>query len=295
MFIFQSVSRYWSTLYTGRPCEKRGYRVCSESHNNLDVAGVKGDAPQTAPPQRVADAEERRPPWYRATDDVATEGRQSQPPFGGVRSFGSFRERPVAGDIDWPDKRISRSPQALREDHSAWRRPSDTGPFSLAQPKTALLLQERQMGVPSGRIPTTHILTPPAGAICGHAENERFCLALARAHGPPVASRNAACIGPQVGTSQKRNICQPNRFARCQANNALPRFIDHASSERLRLYLAAGQQLSRTCQPKAPEPHSGLPPPCTGQFTAVSRVTRTVAGQAGMRVASASATPRKPI
>jgi serine/threonine-protein kinase HipA len=35
-------------------------------------------------------------------------------------------------------------------------------------------------GVPSGRIPTTHILKPPTGEWDGHAENEHFCLQLAR-------------------------------------------------------------------------------------------------------------------
>jgi len=47
----------------------------------------------------------------------------------------------------------------LREDHSAWRIPRDTGQFSLAgaQPKTALLFDNNRWGVPSGRVPTTHI------------------------------------------------------------------------------------------------------------------------------------------
>ena len=64
----------------------------------------------------------------------------------------------------------------LREDQSAWRRPGDTGQFSLAgaQPKTALLLQDGRWGVPSGRIPTTHILKPPSADFDGHAENEHF-------------------------------------------------------------------------------------------------------------------------
>jgi serine/threonine-protein kinase HipA len=41
--------------------------------------------------------------------------------------------------------------------------------------------------VPSGRIPTTHILKPPTGEFDGHAENEHFCLELARTLGLPVA------------------------------------------------------------------------------------------------------------
>jgi hypothetical protein len=64
-------------------------------------------------------------------------------------------------------------------------RGSDTGQFSLAgaQPKTALLFERKRWGVPSGRIPTTHILEPPTGEWDGHAENEHFSLQLARALG----------------------------------------------------------------------------------------------------------------
>lgn len=66
--------------------------------------------------------------------------------------------------IEWLDEpEIANRLQALREDHAAWRLPRDTGQFSLAgaQPKTALLLQDSRWGIPSGRIPTPHILKPP--------------------------------------------------------------------------------------------------------------------------------------
>jgi serine/threonine-protein kinase HipA len=80
----------------------------------------------------------------------------------------------------------------LRADHSAWRAASDTGQFSLAgaQPKTALLFERRRWGVPSGRIPTTHILKPPTGEWDGHAENEHFSLQLARSLGLIVSNSN---------------------------------------------------------------------------------------------------------
>lgn len=76
----------------------------------------------------------------------------------------------------------------LRADHSSWRTPKDTGQFSLAgaQPKTALIFENGKWGIPSGRIPTTHILKPPTGEWDGHAENEHFCLELARALGLTV-------------------------------------------------------------------------------------------------------------
>lgn len=93
--------------------------------------------------------------------------------------------------VEWLDAHaVAERLRLLRADHSAWRAPRDTGQFSLAgaQPKTALLLEEERWGVPSGRIPTTHILKPPTGAFDGHAENEHFCLALARRLGLPTAS-----------------------------------------------------------------------------------------------------------
>src|SRR6266849_6674551 len=91
--------------------------------------------------------------------------------------------------IEWLDAAaIAGRLRALRQDQSAWRIPRDTGQFSLAgaQPKTALLFDGKKWGVPSGRVPTTHILKPPTGDFDGHAENEHFCLELARAHGLSV-------------------------------------------------------------------------------------------------------------
>lgn len=91
--------------------------------------------------------------------------------------------------VEWLDEKdIAKRLRALREDQAAWRAPRDTGQFSLAgaQPKTALLFENKKWGVPSGRIPTTHILKPPSEEFEGHAENEHFCLELARALGLPV-------------------------------------------------------------------------------------------------------------
>jgi serine/threonine-protein kinase HipA len=93
------------------------------------------------------------------------------------------------GEIEWLDEAgLAQRLRTLREDHSAWRIPHDTGQFSLAgaQPKTALMLDKGKWGVPSGRIPTTHILKPPTGQFDGYAENEHFCLELARALGLPA-------------------------------------------------------------------------------------------------------------
>jgi len=92
--------------------------------------------------------------------------------------------------VEWLDEsEIARRLEILRADHAAWRLPRDTGQFSLAgaQPKTALLLQNGRWGIPSGRLPTTHILKPPTGHFDGHAENEHICLMLARSLGLPAA------------------------------------------------------------------------------------------------------------
>lgn len=93
--------------------------------------------------------------------------------------------------VEWIDDHgVSQRLRALRDDQSAWRAPRDTGQFSLAgaQPKTALLFEDGRWGVPSGRTPTSHILKPPTGDFDGHAENEHFCLTLARRLGMPTAS-----------------------------------------------------------------------------------------------------------
>ena len=92
--------------------------------------------------------------------------------------------------VEWLDEAdIAKRLETLRADHAAWRLPRDTGQFSLAgaQPKTALLLQNNRWGIPSGRLPTTHILKPPTGHFDGHAENEHFCLMLAQRLGLPTA------------------------------------------------------------------------------------------------------------
>jgi serine/threonine-protein kinase HipA len=89
-------------------------------------------------------------------------------------------------EVTWlTEGEIAERLRDLRNNHAAWRSPQDTGQFSLAgaQPKTALLFDNGQWGIPSGRTPTTHILKPPTGEWDGHAENEHFCLELARALG----------------------------------------------------------------------------------------------------------------
>lgn len=94
------------------------------------------------------------------------------------------------GEVTWLDEiEIAARLRDLRQDVSAWRARGDTGQFSLAgaQPKTALVWDGARWGVPSGRTPTSHILKPGIVGLDASAENEHFCLLLARALGLPAA------------------------------------------------------------------------------------------------------------
>jgi len=112
------------------------------------------------------------------------------------------------GRVDWIDDReVERRLSGLVENHAAWRVAGDTGYFSLAgaQPKTAFLLQEGRWGIPSGRIPTTHLLKPPAlEGMDALAENEHLCLRLAGALGIPTADSAVAHFGEQPCLVVKR-------------------------------------------------------------------------------------------
>jgi serine/threonine-protein kinase HipA len=135
--------------------------------------------------------------------------------------------------VQWLDEAaIAKRLQALREDHAAWRLPRDTGQFSLAgaQPKTALLLQKDRWGIPSGRIPTTHILKPPTGHFDGHAENEHICLRLARKLGLPVAETKVMRFETEIAIVVERydrqfsgnQIVCVHQEDICQARGILP-------------------------------------------------------------------------
>ncbi len=110
-----------------------------------------------------------------------------------------LREGP--GEVEWlSEADVAERIRTLRVDQAAWRIARDTGQFSLAgaQPKTALLFDGERWGVPSGRMPTTHILKPSTGQFHGYAENEHICLALARAAGLPAAESRIARFEDQT-------------------------------------------------------------------------------------------------
>jgi serine/threonine-protein kinase HipA len=139
----------------------------------------------------------------------------------------------TADQIEWlTTKDIAERLRLLRDDHAAWRLLHDTGQFSLAgaQPKTALTYENDRWGIPSGRIPTTHILKPPTGQFSGHAENEHICLALARACGLPVAISRVMRFEEEIAIVVERydRIRAGNQIARvhqedmCQALAIMP-------------------------------------------------------------------------
>jgi serine/threonine-protein kinase HipA len=102
----------------------------------------------------------------------------------------ALAEGSAFSSVQWLDAAdIAQRLKRLRQDRTAWRLPQDVGQFSLAgaQPKTALLFHEGRWGVPSGRVPTTHILKPPSADFEGMNENEYFCMTLARRVHLPTA------------------------------------------------------------------------------------------------------------
>ncbi|MFN4041914.1 MAG: type II toxin-antitoxin system HipA family toxin [Brevundimonas sp.] len=139
----------------------------------------------------------------------------------------------VEDSVDWLDRRqVAERLKALREDQAAWRAARDTGQFSLAgaQPKTALMWDDGRWGVPSGRLPTTHILKPPTASFDGHAENEHLCLSLARHLGLPAAHSRVDIFEDEIAIVVERydRLRIGNRIARvhqedfCQALAHLP-------------------------------------------------------------------------
>jgi serine/threonine-protein kinase HipA len=120
-------------------------------------------------------------------------------------------EAAAHGDVDWlTEAQLAVRLRDLNGDPAAGREPGDAGQFSLAgaQPKTALLEWEGRWGVPSGRVPTTVILKPPALErelqVEGLAENEHCCLALARALGLPAAQSSVVRWEDQVAIAVAR-------------------------------------------------------------------------------------------
>ena len=105
-----------------------------------------------------------------------------------------------APKIDWlTEPELERRIRHLTQDAGATRENAAEGQFSLsgAQVKTALYFDRKRQrwGIPRGRTPTTHILKPVANNFDGFAENEHFCLTLARRMGLAAARTEWRPIG----------------------------------------------------------------------------------------------------
>ena len=139
------------------------------------------------------------------------------------------------GEIEWlTEDDIAARLRGVVEQHGTGRLPGDRGQFSLAgaQPKMPLFSDGERWGVPYGRLPTTHILKPPAQRdFEGFDVNEHFCLRLAQQLGLAVAeSRLQMFAGEQalVVTRFDRQRTDEGRVVRlhqedtCQALGVSP-------------------------------------------------------------------------
>jgi len=135
--------------------------------------------------------------------------------------------------VEWLDaSEVETRLRRVRLDSGATRNDDDLGQFSLAgaQPKIALLLSGGRWGVPSGRVPTTHILKPPTGAFDAYAENEHFCSRLARASQLPAAESAVLRFGEEIAICVERydrdqggtEIVRVHQEDFCQALGILP-------------------------------------------------------------------------
>jgi serine/threonine-protein kinase HipA len=95
------------------------------------------------------------------------------------------------GEVTWlSDDEVAERLRDLKQDSTSWLGQTFTGQFSLAgaQAKTALLFRDGRWGVPTGSIPTSHILKPAVSGLDDHDLNEHLCLDAARRAGLVVAS-----------------------------------------------------------------------------------------------------------
>jgi len=105
-----------------------------------------------------------------------------------------------AGHVIWlTEEDVAQVVGELGQDSASWLGLGFTGQFSLAgaQAKTALLHQGGRWGIPSGPIPTTHILKRAMSGLAGHDLNEHLCLDAARRCGLPTARSRIARFGDQ--------------------------------------------------------------------------------------------------
>jgi len=116
------------------------------------------------------------------------------------------------GRVAWlSDDGVAQRLRELRHDSTAWLGRNFTGQFSLAgaQSKTALLQHSGRWGVPSGSMPTTHILKPAITGFDDHDLNEHLCLDAARRAGLLAVRTQVVRFGPESAVVVERYDRRP--------------------------------------------------------------------------------------
>ncbi len=137
------------------------------------------------------------------------------------------------GRVVWlTDDDVARRLRDLREDATSWLGRDFTGQFSLAgaQAKTALLYRNGRWGVPSGALPTSHILKPAVAGFDDHDLNEHLCLDAAGRAGLVVARSRVARFGEESAIIVERydrrssngGVLRIHQEDTCQALSVLP-------------------------------------------------------------------------
>ena len=107
-----------------------------------------------------------------------------------------------AGRVEWlTESQVAERLWELRRDATTWLGQDFAGQFSLAgaQAKTALYMQDGRWGIPSGAVPTTHILKPAISGLDDHDVNEHLCL---------DAAGRAGLTGEGVVRVHQDDLCQ---------------------------------------------------------------------------------------
>ena len=157
---------------------------------------------------------------------------------GAVRFVKPENESSVSegGRIPLPVSEIEARLGELKRDPALGRTQADRGQFSLAgaQAKTALGRDDNGAWyLPWGIEPTTHILKPPRPDLDGHAENEHFCLRLARALGIVAARSEVLRFGnePAIVIERYDRMVQEGRLTRVHQEDACQALSIHPTGK----------------------------------------------------------------
>jgi serine/threonine-protein kinase HipA len=140
--------------------------------------------------------------------------------------------------LQWLDEaELARRIRHLAADAGAVRESPAEGQFSLsgAQAKTAFFYDSSRdrYGIPQGRTPTTHIFKPVANDFDGFAENEHFCLELARRVGLPSARTHWRLIGeiPTLIAERYDRVVVEGRWVRIHQEDCCQALGIHPASK----------------------------------------------------------------